>query len=143
ADDRRARRAARPRRAPETNAETPGVHVLPTPVRGAKQPAASKPAASQPSASDTATPKPAALRAATVIRDVRSEASAGGLRIVVDSDGALQYKDFILSDPWRGVVDITGVRSAIGNRVNNVAAALIDRPRICRPNTNGRRVVVD
>src|SRR5262249_31030237 len=135
--------ASTARPATQNNAESTGVYVLPTPVSGAKQPAASKPAASQPSASDTATPKPAALRAATVIRDVRSEASAGGLRIVVDSDGALQYKDFILSDPWRVVVDITGVRSAIGNRVTNVAAASIDPLRIGQPSANVVRIVLD
>src|SRR5262249_30603028 len=126
------------RPASQNTTDSTGVYVYPTPVSGAKQPAANKteaqPAPSQPA--DTTTPRPAALRAATVIRDVRSEASAGGLRVVIDADGTLQFKDFILSDPWRIVVDITGVRSQIGNRITTVSAGSVDRLRVGQPTPN-------
>src|SRR5262245_694322 len=120
----------------------PGVYVLPTPVTGGKSPAAAKPVASEPTA-DTAPARPSSLRAATTIRDVRSEASAGGVRIVVDADGTVQYKDFMLADPWRVVIDISGVRSAIGNRVTSVGSAGIDRLRVGQPSGNTVRIVLD
>ena len=88
-------------------------------------------------------PQPRDLKPATLIRAVRSEAANGAVRIVVDTDGVAQYKDFVLPDPWRIVIDITGVRSAFGNKTTVVGAALVDRFRVGQPSPNVVRIVLD
>jgi type IV pilus assembly protein PilQ len=122
-----------------------GVYVYPAPLTSKRAANATKAPVhpvSQPTGDNTAA-KPAALRPATVIRDVHAETNGGGVRIVVEADGALQYKDFILSDPWRVVVDIAGVRSAFGNRVTPVGASSVDRLRVGQPGGNVVRLVLD
>src|SRR5262249_32316867 len=88
-------------------------------------------------------PQPSALKPATVVRSVRSEASGPGVRVVIDTDGVAQYKDFVLSDPSRIVVDITGVHSALGYMTAEVSAALVDRLRVGQPSPDVVRVVLD
>src|SRR5262245_25771306 len=85
---------------------TPGVEVYSVPV-GSKstEPAVEK-----------VKPQPIDLKPATVIRAVRSEVFDAAFRLVVDADGAAQYKDFVLQNPWRIVVDVNGVRSVVGNK---------------------------
>jgi len=74
---------------------------------------------------------------------VRAEATDGGLRVFVEADGTLQFKEFMLPDPWRIVVDITGVRSAFGNKTTVVGAGLVERFRVGQPSPNVVRLVLD
>lgn len=123
----------------------PGVIVYSAPLASKGSPAsspASPPAASEPAA-EKVTAKPSDLKPATVIRAVRSEAADGAVRIVVDTDGVAQFKDFVLPDPWRIVIDVTGVRSAFGNKTTVVGASLVDRFRVGQPSSNVVRIVLD
>jgi AMIN domain-containing protein len=92
---------------------------------------------------EKAKPQPSALNPATVVRSVRSEASGGAVRVVIGTDGVAQYKDFVLSDPPRVVVDITGVHSAFGNETTAVGVASVERFRVGQPSPNVVRVVLD
>ncbi|HXF39157.1 MAG TPA: AMIN domain-containing protein, partial [Blastocatellia bacterium] len=88
-------------------------------------------------------PQPRDLKPATLINAVRSEAIDGGVRIVVDTNGTAQFKDFVLPNPWRVVVDITGVRSAIGNKTTEVSTGSVERLRVGQPSANVVRIVLD
>ena len=122
----------------ETSASVPGVTVYAAPV-SAKTAA---PASAEP-APERVKARPSELKPATLIRAVRSEAADGAVRIVVDADGAAQYKDFVLPNPWRIVVDINGVRSAFGNKTTVVGAASVERMRVGQPSPNVVRIVLD
>ena len=115
----------------------PGVTVYTAPV-----PRNATHASVQP-ATEKAKPRPSDLKPATLIRGVRSESAGGAVRIVVDADGAAQYKDFVLPNPWRIVVDITGVRSTFGNKTTVVGAGLVERFRVGQPSPNVVRLVLD
>jgi type IV pilus assembly protein PilQ len=140
-----------PRYAVEKPVSPSGVYVYPTPV--AKSKAAPAPDRAQPKSSVTQTtpepklvrpaPSPARMNSATMIRGVRSETADGAVRIVVDADGAAPFKDFVLANPWRVVVDISGVRSAVGNKTASVGAGLVDRFRVGQPEPNMVRIVLD
>jgi type IV pilus assembly protein PilQ len=88
--------------------------------------------------SDTVT-----LRPATILRSVRAEQISDGVRIVVETDGAAHYRDFTLDNPSRIVVDITGVRSAVGNKIVPVNTAAVNRVRVGQPSPGVVRVVLD
>lgn len=92
-------------------------------------------------------PKPVAAgvvtRPASLVHAVRTETADGVLRVVVDADGAAQYKDFTLLDPPRIIVDVTGVRSTVGNKTMPVAADPVDRVRVGQPASNVLRIVLD
>lgn len=66
------------------------------------------------------------LAPASVVRSVGANMVDGVLRVVVVTDGAVQFKDFILSGPSRIVVDLAGVRSTMGSKTVAVAAGLVD-----------------
>ncbi len=117
------------------NSNAPSVYVNPAPVRA-------RTTASTP-APDRAPAAQSALKPASLVQAVRSEAADKGVRVLVDMDGAAQFKDFVLPDPWRVVVDITGVTSAFGNKTFSVGAASVDRVRVGQPSANVVRVVVD
>ncbi len=127
------------KRVAEKRPEGAGVTVYPAPVTSTAAPTA-KP---QPVTAEKVTTKPEALRSARLIRNVRSEAADGVVRVVVEADGTAQFKDFVLSDPWRVVVDITGVRSAFGNRTTVVGNSPVDRMRVGQPSPNVVRIVLD
>lgn len=118
-------------------APAPGVVVYSAPVATKNAETAGAPAP------EKVKSLPSDLKPATVIRSVRSEASDGDVRIVVDADGVAQYKDFVLPNPWRVVVDITGVHSAFGNKTSVVGAGSVDRLRVGQPSSNVVRIVVD
>ena len=61
----------------------------------------------------------------------------------MDTDGAVQFKDFILNGPTRIVVDLAGVRSTMGSRTIEVASGLVDRVRVGEPGTGSVRIVID
>lgn len=111
--------------------EKSGVYVHPVPV-------SSKTAKSTP-VTEPSTP----TRAATVVNAVRHESSGDSVRIYVDTDGTAQFKDFVLNNPWRIVVDITGVRLAAGNKALSVGTALVERLRVGQPAANVVRLVLD
>src|SRR5436853_1661105 len=126
-----------------------GVYVYPTPtVKGSAarsiDRAAARPVANHVEAKpERAAPKPAATRAATLIQNVRSEMRGSALRIVVDTNGAAQFKDFVLPNPWRIVVDITGVHSSIGNKTEAISNSAVERLRVGQPGPNVVRLVLD
>jgi type IV pilus assembly protein PilQ len=122
----------------EKKSEAAGVTVYPAPVTSASTSA--KP---QPATAERAMPRTETLKSARLIKNVRSEAVEGVVRVVVDADGMAQFKDFVLSDPWRVVVDITGVRSAFGNQTTVVGNSLVDRMRVGQPSPNVVRIVLD
>lgn len=82
-------------------------------------------------------------RPATFVRAVRTDTTDGAVRVIVDADGAAQYKDFTLPDPPRIIVDVTGVRSSVGNKTLPVATQAIDRVRVGQPSSNVLRIVLD
>jgi hypothetical protein len=87
--------------------------------------------------------KTATSRTATVLHSVRAEVSDGLLRIIVDVNGEAKFKDFVLSDPSRIVLDFVGLRNAFGNRTIPIGRGLIDRVRIGQPMPGVVRVVID
>jgi type IV pilus assembly protein PilQ len=138
--------------AEQTNAS--GVYVYPTPTLKGSKPAERAPVKTvanrvEPTSERSATTaperatRPVPTRAATMIERVRPEARGGALRVVVDTDGAAQFKDFVLPNPWRIVVDITGVRSNVGNRTETVAGGGVERLRVGQPSPNVVRIVLD
>lgn len=132
--DKDARRASQTHS--DTRAAVSGVMVYPTPVRKSSAPASTQPL-------ERVAPRPADLKPATLVRAVHSESAGGAVRVVVDADGAAQYKDFVLPNPWRVVVDITGVRSAFGNKTSVVGSGPVERLRVGQPSPNVVRIVLD
>jgi type IV pilus assembly protein PilQ len=123
-------------------------NVQPTPVKSKAETKETAPAKAEMTVAKTPVPEKVqpstgALKAATVIRDVRSESLEGAARIVVDTDGLAQYKNFSLESPYRIVVDITGVRSQVGNKTLAVGLASVDKVRLGSPSANIVRVVID
>lgn len=84
-----------------------------------------------------------ALGPASLLRSIRAEAMAGGVRIIVETDGIAEFRDFALADPHRVVIDVAGVRSAIANKTMSVGRASIERVRIGQPDSNVVRIVLD
>ncbi len=84
-----------------------------------------------------------ATASASVVRGVRTETSGGLIRIYVDADGALNFKDFTLKAPDRIVVDLAGVRFTPGSKTLGIAAGLVERVRIGEPSTGVVRIVID
>jgi type IV pilus assembly protein PilQ len=142
----------------QTNAS--GVYVYPTPtIKGGKAapsapvktvanrvaPAPERNVESKPerSATPERVTRPVPARAATMIERVQSEVRGTALRVVVDTDGAAQFKDFVLPNPWRIVVDITGVRSNVGNKTETVTGGGVERLRVGQPGPNVVRIVLD
>lgn len=80
---------------------------------------------------------------ASVVWAVSANMVDGAVRVVVHTDGAVQYKDFILSGPSRIVIDLTGVRSALGSKTIPVAGGLVDRVRVGEPGPGAVRIVID
>ena len=85
----------------------------------------------------------AQLAPASVVRAVSVRMVDGALRVIVDADGAVQFKDFTLTGPSRIVVDLIGVRSALGSKTIPVAAGLVDRVRVGEPAPGSVRIVID
>jgi type IV pilus assembly protein PilQ len=121
----------------DTHAAVSGVMVYPTPIKNSvvkPEPAG---------AAEKTKTSPIDLKPATLIRAVHSEAAGDAVRIVVSADGTTQYKAFVLPNPWRIVVDITGVRSAFGNKATTVGNGQVERFRVGQPAPNVVRIVLD
>jgi outer membrane protein OmpA-like peptidoglycan-associated protein len=83
------------------------------------------------------------LAPASVVRSVSTRMVDGALRVIVDTDGAVQFKDFTLTGPSRIVIDLAGVRSALGSKTIPVVAGLVDRVRVGEPGPGAVRIVID
>src|SRR3954469_18739483 len=97
----------------------------------------------RPMATGNSAGQPGRLPPARRVLAVWAETADNGVRLVVKADGAMEFKPFTLSAPWRIVIDITGVRSAVGNSTIPVTSAVVDRIRIGQPDANLVRVVLD
>ncbi|MFL6275471.1 MAG: AMIN domain-containing protein [Blastocatellia bacterium] len=97
----------------------------------------------RPMAAGNSAGQPGRLPPARRVLAVWAETADNGVRLVVKADGAMEFKPFTLSAPWRIVIDITGVRSAVGNSTIPVTSAVVDRIRIGQPDANLVRVVLD
>ncbi|HEU4391826.1 MAG TPA: AMIN domain-containing protein, partial [Blastocatellia bacterium] len=80
---------------------------------------------------------------ASLVTAVRADSSSGNTNIIIESDGAAQYKDFTLADPWRIIVDVSVPRSNTGNKVIQVGTGLVERVRVNQFSSSVLRVVVD
>ncbi len=83
------------------------------------------------------------LAPASVVRSVSAGMVDGALRVVVNADGAVQFKDFTLVGPSRIVIDLAGVRSTMGSKTIPVGAGLVDRVRVGEPGPGAVRIVID
>jgi hypothetical protein len=83
------------------------------------------------------------LAPASVVRSVSARIVDGALRIIVDTDGAVRFRDFTLTGPSRIVIDLTGVRSAFGSKTLPVASGLVERIRVGEPGPAAVRIVID
>lgn len=86
---------------------------------------------------------PHSFRAATVVQSVRVLPANGGIRVFVETNGEARFQVFTLTDPWRVVVDIVSVRSAVGNKTIAVDSKMIQRVRVGQPRPGVVRVVLD
>jgi type IV pilus secretin PilQ/predicted competence protein len=109
--------------------ENAGVYVYPVSVK------ASTP---NPRLNDQTTLKPA-----TALRAVRTEPGGAGIRILLDADGQVEFKDFTLTNPERIVIDVIGVKSDFGNKTMEIDSAGIERLRVGQPSARVVRIVLD
>jgi AMIN domain/OmpA family len=80
---------------------------------------------------------------ASIVRSVSARMIDGALRVTIDTDGAAEFKDFILNGPSRIVVDLSGVRSDLGSKTIPVVSGLVDRVRVGEPSAGAVRIVID
>lgn len=81
--------------------------------------------------------------AARVLRSVRWTQRDGRFHVIADTGGPARFRDFVLADPWRIVIDIEGVRNAVGNKVIAVGATTVDRVRVGQQTPDTVRLVID
>jgi hypothetical protein len=63
--------------------------------------------------------------------------------VIIKADGVMRFTPHLLANPWRIVIDIAGVRSAIGNPIIPVGGAVVNRLRVGQPEAGVVRVVLD
>jgi hypothetical protein len=80
---------------------------------------------------------------ATVVRSVSARVIDGALRVSVETDGPVEFKDFVLAGPARIVIDLAGVHSNLGSKTIPVVSGLIDRVRVGEPSPGAVRIVID
>lgn len=84
-----------------------------------------------------------ALAPARVVRSVSARMIDGSLRVSVETDGAVEFRDFTLTAPSRIVIDLTGVHSDMGSKTIPVVSGLVDRVRVGEPSPGAVRIVID
>ena len=84
-----------------------------------------------------------ALAPARVLRSVSARMIDGSLRVSVETDGAVEFRDFTLIGPSRIVIDLTGVHSDMGSKTIPVVSGLVDRVRVGEPLPGAVRIVID
>jgi type IV pilus assembly protein PilQ len=96
----------------------------------------------EPTTTRKAEQKPAAaVGPASVISAVRTEIRDGIVRAVVSTDGRAPFKHFVLPDPDRIVVDVTGVRNGVERPAVQVNDGGISRIRVGQFRTADPRIV--
>ena len=83
------------------------------------------------------------LAPATEVRSVSTSIVNGALRVKVETNGAAQFRDFTLTSPSRIVIDLPGIRSALGSKTLPVVTGLVDRVRVGDPGQGAVRIVID
>ncbi|HJQ26643.1 MAG TPA: AMIN domain-containing protein [Blastocatellia bacterium] len=94
-------------------------------------------------ASDAKGNQPGRLPPATRVLDVHAETAGNLVRLVIRADGLMVFRPFTLPNPWRIVIDITGVRNAVSTPTIPVTSALVSRIRVGQPEADVVRVVID
>ena len=87
--------------------------------------------------------QPGRLPPATRVLAARAETAGNGVKVSITADGVMAFKPYTLANPWRIVIDITGVRSAIGSPIIPVASPVVNRLRVGQPEAGVVRVVLD
>ncbi len=87
--------------------------------------------------------QPGRLPPATRVLAARAETAGQGVRVIITADGVMVFKPYTLAHPWRIVIDITGVRNAIGSPIIPVASPIVNRLRVGQPEAGVVRVVLD
>lgn len=83
------------------------------------------------------------LAPASVVRSVSARVVDGALRVSVETDGAVEFKDFTLTGPSRIVIDLAGVHTNLGSMTIPVVGGLVDRVRVGEPSPGAVRIVID
>ena len=84
-----------------------------------------------------------ALAPASVVRSVSARVIDGALRVAIETDGAVEFKDFTLTGPARIVIDLAGVHSSLGSMTIPVVGGVVDRVRVGEPSPGAVRIVID
>lgn len=111
----------------------------PVAMQAEARPVAAKPAPVKAPAKVEAPMAPATP--ATVITGVRTDVADGKFRAVIATDGRAPFKHFVLPDPDRIVLDVTGVRSGVERNSVEVNGGGISRIRIGQFRTADPRIV--
>jgi len=67
----------------------------------------------------------------------------GALRVAIETDGKVEFKDFTLTGPSRIVIDLAGVRSSLGSMTIPAAGGFVERVRVGEPSPGAVRIVID
>jgi type IV pilus assembly protein PilQ len=105
----------------ETPVQKPAVKTVAAPVRVASAPVPANPA--------------------TVISGVRTEVENGTFRAFIATDGRVAFKHFVLPNPDRIVIDVTGVRSGVDRSAVEVNTGGVSRIRVGQFRTADPRIV--
>lgn len=69
-------------------------------------------------------------RPARVLRDIATSGSGSNFAVSMDGDGAIAYKSFVLQNPPRLVLDLTGIRNEVRRTSLPVSSAVVSRVRV-------------
>ncbi len=78
----------------------------------------------------TVEPIPVASRKARTVRGVQTAGSGSNVQVTITGDGALSYKSFVLENPARLVIDLSGVKNAAPKSLVNVSDSVVKRVRV-------------
>jgi hypothetical protein len=77
------------------------------------------------------------------LRSIRADALDSSARIIIETDGLADFRDFALADPSRIVIDVAVARCEIKNKSLPVSDSLVQRVRVGRTEAGNVRVVLD
>lgn len=96
-----------------------------------------------PAASDAKNEPHGRMPPATRVLAVKAETDGDLVRLTISADGLMVFKPFTLPNPWRIIIDITGVRNAVSTPTIPLKSAVVSRIRIGQPEAGVVRVVLD
>ena len=102
---------------------------------------AQKPAVKMAAAPLRVAAAPVPTNPATVISAVRTEVENGTFRAYIATDGRVAFKHFVLPNPDRIVIDVTGVRSGVDRSALEVNKGGVSRIRVGQFRTADPRIV--